>query len=96
MAMVAALAQPPYWKVLVAITLVLLPLSYLGYVAWPKWRQPVTPRRRVTIALGMVGISLLLISERLEFADTRRWLGVSSSLLGCALIIVSGLRGSDP
>jgi hypothetical protein len=33
MAIVAALAKPLYWKVLVAILLVLLPLSYLGYVA---------------------------------------------------------------
>ncbi len=33
MSIVVVLARPLYWKILIAIMLVLLPLSYLSYVA---------------------------------------------------------------
>jgi len=95
---VAALAQPLYWKTIVAILLALLPLSYVGYVAWPKWRKPVPPHQRLTMLLLGAGITLLLIGECLELVGhghVIRGLSIATVLVGCALMIVSGLRSSD-
>lgn len=98
MGMAWALARPPYWKIVVIAFLILFPLSYLGYVAWPKWRKPVTPRRRNSIILMGVGVSLLAIGERLEFlwhGSIGRGLGVGVTLLGGALGIVAAFRNSN-
>lgn len=97
MGIVWALMRPPYWKILAIAILVLLPLSYLGYIAWPEWRT-VTPRRRASMFLGAVGASLLAIGERVEllrYGSVSRGLSLGIFLLGCALMIVAGLRHSD-
>jgi hypothetical protein len=78
------------------VGLILFPFSYLGYAAWPKWRQPVTPRQRVTMLLFAAGANLLPIGQRLEsisHSPIIRGLSFGVLMLGCALMIVAGLRG---